>query len=98
MEYTVCNGDDAHKDNFIKDVNSHLEKGWQLHGNLVVTSSYFPSGGTLFTQAMTRSQKAKEAVKAALPENWESFYDHATGNTWYINNVTGEATYEFPTL
>jgi len=95
MEYTLCKGNENRSETFITDVNNMLKEGWKLHGNLSVTSS-FPSGGALLVQAMTRSPKA--AKKATLPANWEAFYDQATENTWYRNNVTGEATYEFPTL
>ncbi len=40
---------------------------------------------------------ALPAVPPALPAGWSSSVSQSTGDTYYVNDHTGESTYELPT-
>eukprot|EP00873_Tetraselmis_striata_P035234 jgi/Tetstr1/455498/TSEL_042326.t1 len=39
---------------------------------------------------------AEQALQAPLPTNWSQYYDNASGNDYFVNDITGVTTWEHP--
>ena len=59
MEYTVV--ENTERDAFVKEVNEHLQKGWELHGSLAIYSLWVTERGGFnvdtYVQAMVKRDR-----------------------------------------
>eukprot|EP00946_MAST-07B_sp_MAST-7B-sp1_P003443 g3443.t1 len=47
-------------------------------------------------QEADQRQPSKQSDLTILPDHWEAFHDHQTGDTYYYNHQTGESQWEPP--
>lgn len=63
MQHLILHNADPEK--LSDEIEQHLAEGWELHGNLLLTSYHSESHQILYAQALTNEQDAGEPRTAA---------------------------------